>query len=384
MNLSPIFRKIVTGAAEGSLDVAGSALLPGAWPIVKKALDPVLDRLKERLGGEEVTSSPKLAKKAAEAFEADQHLQEILRSKLLEGLEGLVKTQKEINSDVQKLMLIVTGDQNLLNDLVGGVGRIEQRLEKGVNLSDESIERLTKAVLKKAENSREVRGLALSEMGPVMQLLQDQVHRLQIRADELLREGQTDRAADEVQAGLMLVAALLQEAPTDLMLRLQMGFVYKTVAQVFDQAGDAAHREEYIGKADVIFNSVKDEIPGDAASAVAIGNAIHGQGNMAQARKDFVGAIEKYKLATSILPSQFYSWHDMFLCYLELAKAGQINLPEMRNALAKFKETGQGQPGLGAQYVAQLEAALRPYESGEQDAPSAAKKPAARSRTHRR
>jgi hypothetical protein len=33
-------KSVVIGAAESSLDVAGTALVPGAWPIVKGALAP--------------------------------------------------------------------------------------------------------------------------------------------------------------------------------------------------------------------------------------------------------------------------------------------------------------------------------------------------------
>src|SRR5215470_10401670 len=143
MDLNPIFKKVVLGAAEGSLDVAGSALLPGAWPILKSALQPVLDRLKERLGGKDVTSSPELAQKAIEEFQADRHLQEIFRSKLLELLGDVAQHQAAINGDVQKLMLIVTNDQKTLNDVLGGVQHIEQRLEEGVNLSDAAVQKLT-------------------------------------------------------------------------------------------------------------------------------------------------------------------------------------------------------------------------------------------------
>lgn len=364
MDLNPIFSKVVLGAAEASLDVAGAALLPGAWPILKGALTPILDRLKERLGGKEVTSSPDLARRAVAEFQADQHLQEILRSNLLERLDLLAKGQQGLNGDVQKLMLIVTGDQQLLQQLTGGVDRIEHRLDRGVNLSDDAIRRLAQAVSARAETSREVRALALSDMGPIGQLLQDQVHRLQIRADELLGEGQTDRALDEVRAGLLLVATLLHEAPTDRMLRLQLGFLYKTLAQVFDQAGDAGQSALYLGRAEEVFRLVKDDLHGDEVSALELANAIHGLGNIDQERGNFHSAIDKYKLATEILPQQFYSWHDMFLCYIELAKNGEVNLERMRQSLTMFKTMGQGQPGLGEQHVAQLEALLKPFEIG--------------------
>ncbi len=49
--MAPLVRKILLRAAESSLDIAGSALLPGAWPILKGALGPVLERLDEFLTG---------------------------------------------------------------------------------------------------------------------------------------------------------------------------------------------------------------------------------------------------------------------------------------------------------------------------------------------
>jgi hypothetical protein len=51
--LVPMFRQIVVAGAVASLDIAGVALFPPpAWPILKAALEPVLERLKERLGGQ--------------------------------------------------------------------------------------------------------------------------------------------------------------------------------------------------------------------------------------------------------------------------------------------------------------------------------------------
>jgi len=374
MDLNPIFRKVVLGAAEGSLDVAGSALLPGAWPILKSALQPVLDRLKERLGGKDVTSSPELAQKAIEEFQADRHLQEIFRSRLLEQLDDLVQHQAAINGDVQKLMLIVTNDQKTLNDVLGGVQQIEQRLEDGVNLSDAAVQKLTRAISEKAATSRDVRELALSELGPdVMRIVQDQVHRLQIRADELLRTDAGDRALDELQAGVLLVAALLKEAPTDIMMRLQLGFIYKTIAQVFDAAGDQEHVNEYVQRAEEIFRYIKDDAADNHATALDVANAIHGLGNVAQQRGDFADAIDNYKLVTTMLPEHYYAWHDMFGCYVELARKGDVNVPAMRNALDRLKETGTGKPGLGADYIAQLEGMLQPYEKGKPAAPAGRK-----------
>lgn len=363
MNLNPIFTKVVLGAAEASLDIAGAAVLPGAWPILKAALKPVLNRLKERLGGEDITSSPERAEQAVAEFEADRHLQEMLRSNLLEQLDALAKGQQTINADVQKLMLVVTGDQKLLEELVGSVGRIEERLDQGVNLSDEAVERLTNAISRQAKNSREIRALALREMGPVAQLIERQVHRLAARAVELVQEGALDRAYDELQEGLYLIAALISEAPTDISLRVQLGFLYKTMSQVFDAAGDAVRAQVYINRAEEVFRFVKDDVAADRKTALDVANSIHGLGNVNQKRGDFTAAIENYKLATLLYPDHMYAWHDMFIAHFELARRGQVDLDALHYALKKLKQTGMGAPGLGAQHIARLEAKLRGLEN---------------------
>ena len=77
------------------------------------------------------------------------------------------------------------------------------------------------------------------------ELLARQVARLQVRAVELVEAGAPDRVLDVLKQGLVLVAALLNEAPTDLSLRVQLGFLYKAMAQVFDAMGDS--REALVG-----------------------------------------------------------------------------------------------------------------------------------------
>jgi len=355
----PLVRKVLLGAAEATIDVAGAALLPGAWPILKRALDPVLQRLKERLGGADITESRARAEQAVAEFEADSHLQEMFRSTLLEQLDSLVTSGQKIEADVQKLMLIAAGDQELLAQLAGGIGRIEERLDEGVKLSDDSVERLVDAVSRRAENSRRVRELALREMGPIAELTERQVHRLQVRAVELVQEGALDRAMDELQEGLLLIAALLNEAPTDTSLRLQLGFLHKTIAQVLTSAGQLDEAQSYIERAEEVFRYVKDDVSSDQKTALDVANAIHGLGNVDQQRGDFAGAIEKYKLATDLYPDHMYAWHDIFAASYELARLGQIDLDTMRHALTQLKATGEGRPGLGSQHIAQLEDALR-------------------------
>ncbi len=263
MSVQPLVRRVILGAAESSLDIAGAALLPGAWPILKGALEPVLDRLKEQLGGKDPTSDAASAQKAAEIFEADPYLQEMVRSRLIEQLEPLATGQEKINADVQKLMAFASGSQELLEKIFGNTDEIVRTLDEGVDLSEDAINKLAAALNREAGTSREVRAIALREMRHISQLLSRQIARLQIRAVELVQEGAPDRALDELEEGLVLVATLLKDAPTDRQLRNQLGFIYKTLAQVSNLVGATDQSEAYTQRAAEVFLLIQEELVND-------------------------------------------------------------------------------------------------------------------------
>lgn len=354
------------GAVDQGIDVAGSALLPGAWPIVRGALDPILDRLKSQLGGDEdITASHSRAQAAIEAFEKNAHLQEVFRSRLLEEIGVLVEGQKDINDDIQKLALIIEGNDQLLKELGEDIADITQILEEGVELSDASVEKLVAAITKRLQRTRSVRAMAWQEMDFVEELISRQVSRLQRRAVELVQEGALDRALDELQEGATLVSALINEAPTDLHLRLQLGFIYKAFAQVYDRAielfGDesfATQRDDFTQRAEKVFSYVRDDVSSDRKRALDVANAIQGLGNVRQQRKDFKGALEYYRLAASLEPAHIFAWHDMVVAYYEMARGGELDPAAMSEALTKAKELEAAHPTLGAQQIARLEAAL--------------------------
>jgi tetratricopeptide (TPR) repeat protein len=363
MSVALLFQRVVIGAAESSLDVAGSALLPGAWPIVKGALTPVLDRLKQRFGGQDLTASKQLATEAASAFERDEHLQELFRTNLLAALEPVVRGQGEIGQDVQKLMLIALGNTRALEDLLGGVKRIEEVLAGGVSLKPDDVEKLAATVARYVKTNDQTRAIAQQEMGELAGgLIKRQASRIEVRAVELIRDHKLDRAADEVQEGLLLVSVLLNEAPSDTSVKVLLGYFYKAMAQILTETDSEIEANLYLDRASEVFELVKDVIPADKKTIDDVASAINGLGNVYYGRGDFDKAIENYRVATTLVPTYAYAWHDMFGAYVELARSGKINLKEMRHALQKAKETGQGIPGLDASYIAQLENTLREWE----------------------
>src|SRR5690242_3807885 len=96
--LKGLFREIVVGAARQGLEVVGPMVVDGAWPLLRGALGPVLDRLSARFEGRDVTSSPELAERAAAEFDQDARLQELLQSTLLEALRPVVEGQERVET----------------------------------------------------------------------------------------------------------------------------------------------------------------------------------------------------------------------------------------------------------------------------------------------
>ncbi|WP_156944797.1 tetratricopeptide repeat protein [Bradyrhizobium sp. Ec3.3] len=363
MSVAPLFQRVVIGAAESSLDVAGSALLPGAWPIVKGALTPVLDRLKQRFGGQDVTASKQLATEAASLFERDEHLQELFRTNLLAALDPVVRGQREISQDVEKLMLIALGNTRALEDLLGGVTRIEEVLAGGVSLKPDDMEKLAVTVARYVKANDQTRAIAQQEMREVAgELIKRQAARIEARAVELIREHKLERAADEVREGLVLVSVLLNEAPSDANVKVLLGYFYKAMAQIFSETDNKLEAGLYLDRASEVFELVKDVIPADKKTIDNVASAINGLGDVYYGRGEFERAIDNFRIATTLAPTYANAWHDMFGAYVGLACAGKINLKEMRHALQKTKETGQGIPGLDAGYIAQLEDTLRGWE----------------------
>jgi len=363
MNLlsASLFRKVMIGAAESSLDTAGSVLLPVGWPILKKALQPVLDKLKDRFGGEDVTATKARADAAATAFEQDRDLQELLKTNLLQALKPVLEGQQELAEDVNLLMVVAAENTRGINEIASRLGDLS---EGGVKLQPEEREKLANAVATKLAAVEQARAMAQQEIDVISgDLIKRQAARIEARAVELIREGKLDRAVDELREGLVLVATLLAKAPSDTGLMVLQGYFYKAIAQAFQAIGDKEQEGLFLDRAEKVFSLVKDEVPPDQKSAADIASAINGLGNLYAARGEFEKALECYRLATLLAPDYAYSWHDMFAAYCGLAKSGKLELEAMRLALRKVKETGQGIPGLGADYIAQqLEPLLRYWE----------------------
>ena len=199
-------------------------------------------------------------------------------------------------------------------------------------------------------------------------LLKRQAERLQIRAKELIREGQTERALEELNEGTELMMALLDFVPGEQTLDVQLGFIYGALAQEFEAIGNRELASRYRNLQLGILERVQDDLStadygsGDAASA------IKGLGEVYAARGDYDRAIEFYRKSLEIEPTYQYAWHDLFAAYDGLARAGRIDLDQMRQALDRTRQFSAGStpgtqvPGLSLEYLDSMDARVREWE----------------------
>ena len=190
-------------------------------------------------------------------------------------------------------------------------------------------------------------------------LLRSQIQRLQVRAAELIDDRKLDRAKRELDEGSELLMALLEVLPGDPTMDAQLAYLFGTSSQTFAAAGDKKRVTEYQDLAITVFQRL---LADPQLSVTNKANTIKGIGAAFYERGDPVTAIQYYRKALELNPAYSYAWHDLFLAYDKLATRGAINVSGMRTAIDKARETGLGQPGLGADKFEKLEALFTKWQ----------------------
>jgi tetratricopeptide (TPR) repeat protein len=187
----------------------------------------------------------------------------------------------------------------------------------------------------------------------MQRLLVRQVGRLQVRAVELIEEQQVDRAVDELREGSELLLALLELSPGDVQFDVQLGYLYSTMAQSFDTAGDRQMADRYVELASTVFQRVlKAPIEGNVDE---VAGALNGLAGVLRRRGQYDEAIRLYQGAVAAQPSYAYAWHDLFAVLDLRARQGRIDVDLMRQAVQQVRASGLGQPGLSASHVEDLQ-----------------------------
>jgi tetratricopeptide (TPR) repeat protein len=192
--------------------------------------------------------------------------------------------------------------------------------------------------------------------GRLQDVVRGQLVRLQMRAVELIRDGRADSGAEVLGVGSELVLALLELTPRDLDLDVQLGYLYGTLAQALDDAGDAAGADRNVELASHAFQRVVAAATPQQTTQVASG--LNGLAGVFRRRGDFDRAIAYSRQAVRIIPEYGYAWHDLFAVLDERATAGRIDVGAMAEALQQVRATGLGAPGLSAGYLDTLEQRL--------------------------
>jgi tetratricopeptide (TPR) repeat protein len=184
-------------------------------------------------------------------------------------------------------------------------------------------------------------------------LLRDQVDRRQRRALELLAAGEIDRAFEVLDETFDLVMALIDFLPGDAGLEMRLGYLYKDLAQVFEQR-NRARFDRYVDSGLQTFQRLVERRLTD----LDLAGSWNGLGNMHLLRRDFDRAVACCSRAVELVPDYAYAWADLLLGLEGQADAGRANLPEMRRALKRLRETGRGD-ALLAPHIARAEASIR-------------------------
>jgi tetratricopeptide (TPR) repeat protein len=205
-----------------------------------------------------------------------------------------------------------------------------------------------------------------------------------VRSVELIQDGRIDRAMEELQEGFSLMMELIRLAPPGLHLDVQLGYLYKTLAQAFDASGHPDEANRYLELAYNTFLRIKDDT-GAKRNGADIAGALNGMGNVYQGRDELDEAIRYYRLAVDIEPAYAYAWHDLFAATDAVARnGGAIDLGTMREALSRVIESGAGLPGLGEDQIALLRRSLAYWERVSASPPKLAAGPGASAKAARK
>jgi tetratricopeptide (TPR) repeat protein len=338
-SLTGLFREILVGASRAGLDVVGSMLVDGAWPVLKGALDPVLDQLSARFAGRDVTASPELAERAAEEFERDARLQELLRSSLLEALRPVVEGQERVETSLQSLYEVAVEGTAAAREVLA-------RLDQGVALDEATKEQLAELVVRRITAAEAARAYARQAQAAVTESvwldldeIQSRATELQAVAIELIYGGRIIGAEAVLSEAQRLLGTALEETPTDPLLKTLQGFVYKTAAQAFGEGGHPRTASGYLDLAEGAFRLVLQDPPDDA---YLLSNAWNGLGNVLALRADYPAAAEAIEKAVSFYPDNYAAWYDLLATYANQGPQASLDLAKVRTALENLRRTAQG------------------------------------------
>jgi hypothetical protein len=203
-----------------------------------------------------------------------------------------------------------------------------------------------------------VTGRLQSSAGTGTEALIQSVSQLQLHAIQLIEARDIPSAKRTLAKGWDRLMELRRHAVPSPAFNVQLGYLYKTLAQAYDATGDTKQADHYMGLAASAFSRVEREGIAGAISVGDVAGALNGLGNAHSYRGESDEAIVSYRRAVAILPAYAYAWHDLFLEYLTLARHGRPDFKAMHEVLSRLKETGMHTEGIGPERIAQFKREL--------------------------
>jgi tetratricopeptide (TPR) repeat protein len=382
--LVTFFRRLTVKAAGGvgrfGLEVVGSSVFMGAWPVIKAALDPVIALIEDKLD-ERIDASPEAAERGAQLLAADEQLQALLHDALASQLSMLDTATRESNRGVQALMVMVGGVEERLDDIEGHLVDLGALLEAafeggGVRLSEPSVARIAEAFRHELARAARVVALATGAAEGVapperqlwlpVDLVDRQVARIIARAGELLQAREPARALDELGDGTLLLSELLRKTPSSTRLQLLGGYLRGKRAEAWQQAGDRVLARTELEAAVELFQMVLDQ-PGETVTSQELAEAANGLGGVFATLSEHEHALPLHRQATMLAPDYIYAWHDVLGAYINLMQLGRsVDVAEMRLALERVEGLGGGRhPAIGEGHLALLRKYVERAERAE-------------------
>jgi tetratricopeptide (TPR) repeat protein len=274
--------------------------------------------------------------------------------------------QREIRASLKRCVLVLPvllGDSpNLdaaaLPKSIRQLASLQTLETRDLRFRDRLIDALVRSVNAPAKTATQGNTVAIGDIRArrLIDLLRDQTDDRQRRALELLQQGQTDGALAVLNETFDLLMALIDFQPGDPNLELRLGFLYKDLAQVFENT-DRTHFLRYVQSGLQTFQRlVALDLP-----ANDMASSWNGLGNIHLLREDFDKAVDCCQRALSIVPDYSNAWSDLFMAYEGQARNGHVNLPGMRRALARLKATSRGDTLL-APAITAFQTSLRQWE----------------------
>jgi tetratricopeptide (TPR) repeat protein len=153
-----------------------------------------------------------------------------------------------------------------------------------------------------------------------------------------LTRNETDAAIDTFSELFEILMTLLELSPGDPTIELRLGYVYKDLAQSFEQQ-DPDRAVRYAASGERIFERlIAIKLPRyDRASA------FNGLGNVLLIEGDAERAADWCRKAVTLVPRYGYAWNDLFRAYRTLAERGDVRLPRLREALRGLQQATRGE-----------------------------------------